>query len=102
MESTRVRIQELVKPAQRPVETIIVEAPRLLNARLLEVAEAAVLTFDRDTNMGGRGGVSVGLPSDLQGQAASLALASGIRSGGFRCSEAGGASSPAVIASDTL
>ena len=101
MESTRVRIQELVKPAQRPVETIIVEAPRLLNARLLEVAEAAVLAFDRDTNTGGRG-VSVGLPSDLQGQAASLALASAIRSGGFRCSEAGGASSPAIIASDTL
>jgi len=98
--STRVQIREVVQPANRPIETLIVEAPRLLRAQVLEVVEAAILSFDRATDMGGRD-VASGIPTDLQGSAAASGLVGSVRAGGFRCSRAAAGGVP-VIAAETL
>lgn len=51
---TRVQVLEVIEPAERPIETIFVQPPNLHSASILEVAEAILLQFDRDTSMGGR------------------------------------------------
>lgn len=93
---TRVQVQEVIEPAERPIETVFVQPSNLLSASILEVADAILLQFDRDTNMGGRQ-VLKELPLVLSGKAASEDMIALVRANGFPCS-----SSPAVLSVATL
>jgi len=80
--NTRVSIREIVEPASQPIETIFVEAPVMTSVTILEVAEAALLSFDRDTNMAGRS-ILAGIPATLSGGESSSSLVTTVRSLGF-------------------
>lgn len=86
----------MIEPAERQIETVFVDAPVLQSASILEVAEAVLVQFDRDTDMGGRSALAA-LPASLTGEAASVTLVQAVRSGGFPCS-----STPAPISPATL
>lgn len=89
-------VTEVIQPAQRQIETVFVDPPYLKAVELLEVADAAMLRFDRATNMAGRD-VLATLPASLSGVEASQSLLATIRRDGFRCS-----AKPAILSAATL